>query len=304
VIDVSVVIGTRNQAASLGRTLASYARQTWPADRFEVVVVDSESADATADVCAAAKHPFALRYIRRPNQGKSAARNAGLAAAAGPVVLLTDADVTADGRLIERHRDAQRDYPGTVVVGQQFMVDAPDAGMDGGGQPVGRPCLDRAWRRGRRLSWRQFVTGNASLGRRQLLDCGGFDEHFRGYGYEDYELGYRLAQAGAAFVFDPGAINFHYHPVSFDEELVRKEEAGQAAVYFATRHPSAGLRLHLGLTPWNRALFSRFPPRTLDASLRRLSSRGSAVGRMARHLLLVSAFHRGAIRAVRTPGGA
>lgn len=297
-IDVSVVIGTHNQADALERTLRSYARQTWPADRFEIVVVDSDSADATPDLCAPERYPFALRYIRRRNQGKSAARNTGLTAATGALVLLSDADVTADASLVERHLNAQRDYPGSVVVGQQFMVDDPELGQAGG-----RPCLNPSWPRGKRLSWRQFVTGNASLARQRLADSGGFDENFRGYGYEDYELGYRLARSGAAFVFEPGAVNFHHHPVAFEQELVRKEEAGGAAVHFAKCHPSVRLRVHLGLTPLNRALFGRFFPGKLAGPLLHLSSRDSALGRIAKHLLLESAFHRGVLRAMNGPEG-
>ena len=297
-IDLSVVIGTFNQADALERTLRSYARQTCPMDRFEIVVVDSESADATAVVCAPAKYPFALRYVRRRNEGKSAARNTGVAAATGDLVLLTDADVTADASLVECHLDAQRDCPGAVVVGQQFMVESPEAGQAGG-----RPCLNPSWRRGRRLSWRQFVTGNASLERQRLTGSGGFDEQFRGYGYEDYELGYRLAQGGAAFVFEPGAINFHHHPVTFEQDLVRKEEAGRAAVHFAERHPSVRLRIHLGLTPLNRALFGRLLPGRLGGALRHWSARDSALGRLAKHLLLECAFHRGVLGATNGRNG-
>ncbi|MEW5981249.1 MAG: glycosyltransferase family 9 protein [Acidobacteriota bacterium] len=292
-IDMSVVIGTRNQEASLARTLESFARQTWPANGFEIVVVDSESLDGTPGVCTAERYPFTIRYIRRFDEGKSKARNVGIAAATGPFVLLTDSDVTAHPALVERHVAAQRDFPGSVVVGQQFMVDSPDAERLGA-----RPCLNPTWRRGRRLTWRQFVTGNASLSRRRLEEVGGFDECFTGYGYEDYELGYRLAARGTAIVFEPGAVNFHYHPVALGDDLVRREQAGRAAVLFARRHPAVRLRLHLGLTPWNRGLYRWFPPPTLGQLLLRLSTRDSAIGRTARHLLLESAFHRGAMRAM------
>jgi glycosyltransferase involved in cell wall biosynthesis len=289
-MDLSVVIGTFNQAPVLRHVLRSFADQTCPADRFEVVVVDSESTDETPAVCRPSVYPFALLYLRRANEGKCRARNAGLAAARSPAVLLTDADVLADQALVATHLAALAAFPGAVIVGQQYMVDAPDRH-----RTAGRPCLNPRWVRGKSLSWRQFVTGNASLSRDVLLDLGGFDEGFRGYGFEDYELGYRLAQRQVRFVFEPAAINYHFHPVAFESDLLRKHEAGRAAVYFARRHPSRALRVHLGLTPVNRALYDRIgASRWLERMCRALQHRENAAGRFAKHMLLEIAYHRGA----------
>jgi glycosyltransferase involved in cell wall biosynthesis len=289
-IDLSVVIGTFNQAAALGHVLRSFGDQTHPADRFEVIVVDSESTDETRAVCREALYPFPLVYVRRSNDGKCAARNAGLRLARGADVLLTDGDVLADRVLVAAHVAARADYPRAVIVGQQYMVPAPERARAGG-----RPCLNPAWGRGRALSWRQFVTGNASLSREEMLAAGGFDEGFRGYGFEDYELGYRLARRHVPFVFDPTAINYHWHPVTFEADLARKREAGRAAVYFATRHPSRALRVQLGVTPLNRALYrgvgiAGLVERACDG----WKDRDSRGGRFARHLLLELQYQRGA----------
>jgi glycosyltransferase involved in cell wall biosynthesis len=292
VIHVSVVIGTRNQAGMLARVLETFAAQDFPLDAFEVVVVDSDSGDATASVCEPRRHPFALRYVRKANTGKSSARNVALAEASGELVLLTDGDVLADPSLLSQHVRAHSDHPGSVIVGQQFMVDQPSADR------TGRACLPRSWERGRRLTWRQFVTGNASLPTRVIRDVGGFDEGFVGYGYEDYELGYRIAVQGVRFVFEPAAINYHCHPVAFEDDVVRKREAGQGAVYFATRHPSWRLRAELGLTPFNRALFRAMPSDgVVSRWCRRHVHQPSLVGRVARHLVLESTFQESARRA-------
>jgi glycosyltransferase involved in cell wall biosynthesis len=329
-MDLSVVIGTCNQAPTLRYVLRSFADQTYPADRFEVVVIDSESTDDTAAVCEAGDCPFALVYVRKKNEGKCSARNVGLATARSGAVLLTDADVLADPTLVAAHVAALAEFPGVVVVGQQYMVDWPDHNrLQASGfrlqachelQPIGsrstvargpepgarspmaagHPCLNPRWSRGRSLSWRQFVTGNASLSRETLLEVGGFDEGFRGYGFEDYELGYRLAGRGVRFVFEPTAINYHFHPVAFESDLVRKREAGRAAVYFASRHPSRALRVHLGLTPLNRALYGRIAVfRWLERTCRALQGRQSPAGRIARHMLLEIEYQHGAREAWR-----
>jgi glycosyltransferase involved in cell wall biosynthesis len=47
---ISVVIPAYNEEQYLGRCLAALARQTCPADRFEVILVDNGSTDATAEI--------------------------------------------------------------------------------------------------------------------------------------------------------------------------------------------------------------------------------------------------------------
>lgn len=59
------------------------------------------------------------------------------------------------------------------------------------------------------VAWSSFITRNVSLPRSWLERSGVFDETFEGWGYEDTELGYRLARAGATFVYAPEAINYH-----------------------------------------------------------------------------------------------
>jgi GT2 family glycosyltransferase len=63
------------------------------------------------------------------------------------------------------------------------------------------------------LSARHLYTGNASLARDLFLEAGGFDSRFRRA--EDVELGYRLADLGARFIFCPRAEVLHYASRSF-----------------------------------------------------------------------------------------
>jgi GT2 family glycosyltransferase len=88
---VSVVIPTRNRAKYLDVALASLARQDLDA-RHQLLVVDDGSADGTPAVVARA----GARYIRfEVPRGLNAARNAGVRAAAAPLIALLDDDVYA-----------------------------------------------------------------------------------------------------------------------------------------------------------------------------------------------------------------
>jgi hypothetical protein len=88
---LSIVIPTYNCAPWLERAIASaHACAPQP---FEIVVVDDGSTDGTP----ALRDPLLARYpelvwLRQPNRGLSAARNAGIARARGTWLALLDAD--------------------------------------------------------------------------------------------------------------------------------------------------------------------------------------------------------------------
>src|SRR6478752_3643594 len=92
---VSIIICTRNRADSLKFTLESIGRMTVPIEwNAELLVVDNGSTDHTSTVVSEARlNNVTLRYLSEPTPGQCHARNAGLRAAAGKVILFTDDDI-------------------------------------------------------------------------------------------------------------------------------------------------------------------------------------------------------------------
>jgi glycosyltransferase involved in cell wall biosynthesis len=117
----SVLIATYNRAADLRGTLDSLAGLR-PDGDWEVVVIDNNSTDSTQTVVqeAARSFPAPLRAVRERIQGRSAALNAGLAAARGGIVATTDDDVRVRSDWLTRAGDAldrlQADYVGGRVL--------------------------------------------------------------------------------------------------------------------------------------------------------------------------------------------
>ncbi|HME80461.1 MAG TPA: glycosyltransferase [Candidatus Eremiobacteraceae bacterium] len=255
---LSVVVPTYNRVDTLREVLPSLLGQTLPAREYEIIVADSRSADGTAELIArlaqAAGAP-ALRHLPGDYAGRASARNAGIAAASAPLVLFTDADIIASPDLLERHvADHGAAAHRVAVVGCELQVNSLADYQTQRDHPEVRKPLHPASKR--RLSWLYFLTGNASVRRDDLLAVGAFDEDFTGYGHEDLELGYRLQKAGVELRYDPDAINYHWHPVGYQEQKSKMELAGVSTVRFYRKHRDVAVMANLGMTPLSLALHS------------------------------------------------
>lgn len=260
-LDFSIVVPTWNRRETLEVVLPSLLSMDYPPQRYEILICDSGSTDGTdalIDILSEqAPYGENLRHLVGPNRGRAGARNAGIRGARGRTVLFTDADIIADPRLLAEHA-RMHENGACAVVGREVQVDSLDeyrAARDSDGRgrtlhPDGR----------KRLSWLYFLTGNASVARDTLLEVGGFDESFTGYGHEDLELGYRLQKHGLPIRYNPRAINYHWHPVSFDEKCEKMKLAGVSTVRFYNKHRDARIKLLLGWNPFSltmHRLFSR-----------------------------------------------
>lgn len=85
---VSVVLPTFNRAYLLRRALTSVLQQIEDGD--EIIVVDDGSTDDTEEVVESKSGP--IRYIKTENRGAGAARNRGVAEAAGYYIAFVDSD--------------------------------------------------------------------------------------------------------------------------------------------------------------------------------------------------------------------
>lgn len=102
-MDASIIVCTYNRAESLRDTLRALQAQRVDAGRaWEVIVVDNNSKDDTRQVVAEFQREWPLlRYEFEGEQGLSHARNHGIDAAHGNVLLFTDDDVLPESDWME-----------------------------------------------------------------------------------------------------------------------------------------------------------------------------------------------------------
>ncbi len=102
-LSFSIVIAARNEAENIGPCLESIFRQSLPASRYEVIVVNDRSTDATAEICGrfAARHPnLRVLSVAETPAGispKKYAVSKGVAAASYEIIVFTDADCLVTG---------------------------------------------------------------------------------------------------------------------------------------------------------------------------------------------------------------
>lgn len=236
---LSVVIPTYQRRDSLLRTLASLRTQALPADEYEVIAVVDGSTDGTAESVRGLAAPHALSVLEGPNRGRAGACNAGIRAAAGAVVVLLDDDMEASPGFLAAHASAHEGPVERAVVGAAPIVVVPGSPPFVRYMADGfRARLERLGQPGYRLRFRDAYTGNFSARRDVLLAIGGFDEAFRVYGHEDYELALRLQETGVELTFSADASAHQHYEKTFAAFARDGIARGRTAVLFAGKHPA------------------------------------------------------------------
>jgi len=274
--ELSVVIPTYNRAERLRYTLHSLAAQSLPAEAFEVVVVDDGSTDGSDEVVDGFRSRIAVQYTRLDRDEADIAangycvsrvRNAGLALARGAVIVFVDSGTLPGRHFLAAHRaEHAGSGPPRAVIGYTYGThkfrpfpglqdvlrngspeDAVTAIGDG---PRGLDLRHDVFASGEdpaRLAgaWMLFWTANASLPARVLHAAGGFDEAFRGWGYEDAELGYRLIGHGVRLTASRRAWAVEW-PDRPDLTVVQRSAARNLDV-FLSRHRQPAIELYASI---------------------------------------------------------
>lgn len=250
---VSVVVAHYQQQAELDRTLAALRRQTHPAERTEVIVVDDGSAEPP-------RVPAGVRLLVQADDGfrVAAARNLGAAAATGDVLCFLDADTSPEPAYLQRMARLPALTPEAVVAGRRrhaalagLPVDAP-VEVAGPAADLGEPQWLRDGYR-----WTRDLLDADDRGYRYLIGAafacsrwfygrvGGFDEDFRSYGGEDWEWAYRAWLAGGVLAHVPDAVAWHDGPDWAGrgaDDAARRARKDAETLLLADRIPVAGSR--------------------------------------------------------------
>lgn len=207
---VSVVIPVHNNEKTIGECLSSLMRVEHP--NFEIIVLDDESGDRTAEICAT--YPT-VKLIRLKKQGPSAARNFGIGIAGGTYIAFTDGDCVIEPNWLT---ELESCFTCDDIAGAGGDQKSPD-----GETPFGRLVQDF-------LKAIGFMTDyikndgdlketdhnpscNSMYRKSVLLEVGGFDPDL--WPGEDVELDLKVRRLGYKLIYNPKACVGHYRPDSY-----------------------------------------------------------------------------------------
>lgn len=240
-VDIAVVVPTYRRPAGLRRLLGALARQTLPADRWELLVVDDQSKEPEVEAVLSELGdcvPATARALRTPaNGGPAVARNVGWRATRAPIVAFLDDDVVPE--------------PAWLAGGLAAFTD-PDVGVVQGfttlPQGVDQFAL-AAWSLWRRVEGPGpfFEACNIFYRRAALERTSGFDEELAWWG-EDTTLGWQVVERGWGRAFAEEAAATHDVERRGLGWFVRNGWREHHVVALGARHP--GYRAEAFWRPW------------------------------------------------------
>ncbi|HEY8601540.1 MAG TPA: glycosyltransferase [Thermomicrobiales bacterium] len=229
---VSLVLTVLNEAASIEGLLLSIAAQSRPPD--EIVIVDGGSTDGTDKILEGWRARLPLRLLHQPGANISAGRNAGIAAARGNIIAVTDAGVRLDPDWLAQLLAPFATVPDTdtprVVAG--FFIPDPQTLFERAMGATVLPTRDD-------VDPATFLPSSRSIAfaREAWSRADGYPE-WLDY-CEDLIFDLRLREAGVPFVFAPEAVA-RFRPrgtlIAFWHQYFRYARGDGKAGLFARRH--------------------------------------------------------------------
>lgn len=233
-MDLSIVVPTYNGSAVLPRLLHSIRLAEHPSS-YEIFVCDDGSSEDIATVVALHGRdlPIHVLWQDRLGERRAAARNMGIRASQGDIILFLDDDVAFSRTFLTAHlRWHKHADQARLVFGfrNRVRLEPPDLS-----ESVVPSINDHrpTWigRLGERLGespvpWYYAATCNLSVCRRgaDLL----FDETFVGWGCEDIEFAYRCWRAGVELHCNPDAMVVHLDQDSLADPYINRRRGKPA----------------------------------------------------------------------------
>lgn len=257
-MQISVIIPTHNRRDELEETLERLRAQEFAATDYEIIVVDDGSTPPV--VLAPTTVPPRCTLLRLDGAGRSAARNAGAAAATGALLVFIDDDISVGPGFLQAHLLAHREWPDALCTGAIWLPEQVASrpfgrfrqALEMDGMPQSRGIVDCAG---------FCAAGNMAVARSIFLALRGFDTAMASG--EDQDLALRHTASGGRLAYVPEARVVHRDRALDVREYCRRHEWGaQQLIPFVQRYPRHAQNVERqrinGFVNWGRE------PRTLS----------------------------------------
>lgn len=229
---VSIIIPTYNRPERLAACLEAITQLDYPAERFEVIVVDDGSPSPLDKIVAQFSN---VKLFVQKNSGPAKARNRGAREASGDYLAFTDDDCRPTPGWLKELEAASRSLPSDTAIGGR-TINALDSDPYAAASQL---LVDYLYEYQQQRSTDDgrpngaFFTSNNVLFRREMfLRIGGFSDKFRNAAGEDRELCNRWVAQGGTLEYAPAAVVLHYHSMDWSKYVKQHFTYGRGAYYY------------------------------------------------------------------------
>jgi len=253
---ISVIIPTKDRPHHLYHTLQCLSEQTLRPELFEVIVINDGGKNPETSI----KYPFKISWIKtkgKGSKGPATARNLGAEKAENEILLFIGDDNFPNKYLLWFHNFKHCCHEEPIAI-QGYIDWHPDLMPDTFREFItGEGGFQFNWNSLKtETGWKEkadgwFVTANVSIDKTAFLLEQGFNTKFKIAAWEDIELGYRLTRKGIVTYFQPHALVYHHHRITFNSFIERQYAAGRARIDLAALQPELGIDLLAGILDSN-----------------------------------------------------
>lgn len=234
---VSIIIPTYNRAELIGFSIESCVNQTYPKDRYEIIIADNNSTDNTKSVVEEwkSKSDVPIKYILETRQGAHYARNTAAKLSESEILYFTDDDMIADkDLLVNIVKVFDLDYNIAVVGGKvlpKWEFDPPEW-MEKYFKNGALSLIEKS----EKLIIAAYDLGiyscHQAMLKSVLFECGGFNPDIEKdilIGNGETGLNIKILDAGYNFAYTDDSVSHHIIPRSrMTQKYLNKRFRNQA----------------------------------------------------------------------------
>ena len=214
---ISVVVTSYNSNETIGDAVASVLAQTHLPE--EIIVVDDGSTDQSLEVLA--KFAGRITVVHQDNQGPSAARNTGIAAASGEWVAFLDGDDSWHPEKLALQLVAMNNFSDAAVIASDWTR-APS-----GTYAHDEPHIERVF--ASEIAVLNRYQTSTVLARRSALDAaGGFDSALDSA--EDWDMWLRISKLKPGILIKLPLVFYRDNPQGVSKDLRRLALAAEVII--------------------------------------------------------------------------